>query len=163
MLQRGVPCDADLHYFSFSVLCPINELRGARWGPALDAFAQLRVSLLLLIKPNGSKLWYVKCRFGGKEKKMPIGQFPEIGLAHARRIRDVARVKIAEGLDPMLQRKRERMTARINSANSFELVALEYIEERSSQPILNRGGMSANSSPVDFGSRKSRRSRIRLM
>ena len=61
---------------------------------------------------------------------MPIGQFPEIGLAPARRIRDVARVKIAEGLDPMLQRKREKMTARINSANSFELVALEYIEEK---------------------------------
>ena len=62
----------------------------------MDAFAQLRVSLLLLIKPNGSKLWYVKCRFGGKEKKMPIGQFPEIGLAHARRIRDVARVAADE-------------------------------------------------------------------
>ena len=86
--------------------------------------------LYLLIKPNGSKLWYFKYRFGGKEKKMPIGQFPEVGLAHARRIRDVARVKIAEGLDPMLQRKREKMTARINSANSFELVALEYIEEK---------------------------------
>ncbi len=86
--------------------------------------------LYLLIKPNGSKLWYFKYRFGGKEKKMPIGQFPEIGLARARQIRDVARVKIAEGLDPMLQRKREKMTAKINSANSFELVALEYIEEK---------------------------------
>lgn len=53
--------------------------------------------LYLLIKPNCSKLWYFKYRFGGKEKKMPIGQFPEIGLAHARRIRDVARVKIAGG------------------------------------------------------------------
>ena len=61
---------------------------------------------------------------------MPIGQFPEVGLTHARRIRDVARVKIAGGLDPMLQRKREKMTARINSAHSFELVALEYIEEK---------------------------------
>jgi Phage integrase family/Arm DNA-binding domain len=86
--------------------------------------------LYLLIKPNGSKLWYFKYRFGGKEKKMPIGQFPEIGLAHARRIRDVARVKIAEGLDPMLQRKRDKITAKINSANSFEVVALEYIDEK---------------------------------
>lgn len=86
--------------------------------------------LYLLIKPNGSKLWYFKYRFGGKEKKMPIGQFPEIGLAQARRIRDVARVKVAEGFDPMLQRKRDKITARINSANSFELVALEYIEEK---------------------------------
>ena len=32
VLQRGVPRDADLHCPSFSLLCPINELRGARWG-----------------------------------------------------------------------------------------------------------------------------------
>ena len=32
--------------------------------------------LLLLVKPNGSKLWYFKYRFGGKEKKLPIGAFP---------------------------------------------------------------------------------------
>lgn len=86
--------------------------------------------LYLLVKPNGSKLWYFKYRFGGKEKKMPIGQFPEVGLTQARKSRDVARVKLADGIDPMLQRKREKMTARINSANSFEVVALEYIEEK---------------------------------
>ena len=40
MLQRGVPRDADLHCLSFSLLCPINELRGERWGSALDAGAQ---------------------------------------------------------------------------------------------------------------------------
>ena len=36
--------------------------------------------LLLLVKPNGSKLWYFKYRFGGKEKKLPIGAFPEVSL-----------------------------------------------------------------------------------
>ena len=67
--------------------------------PALDAPYKKtdEKGLYLLVKPNGSKLWYFKYRFGGKEKKMPIGQFPEVGLAHARRIRDVARVKMAEG------------------------------------------------------------------
>ena len=40
MLQRGVPRDADLHCLSFSLLCPINELRGERWGSALDADPQ---------------------------------------------------------------------------------------------------------------------------
>ena len=44
MLQRGIPRDADLHCPSFSLLCPINELRGARWGSALDAGAQSRPS-----------------------------------------------------------------------------------------------------------------------
>ena len=40
MLQREVPRDADFALFSFSLLRPINELRGARWGFALDAGAQ---------------------------------------------------------------------------------------------------------------------------
>ena len=35
-----VPRDADLHCLSFSLLYPINELRGARWDSALDAGAQ---------------------------------------------------------------------------------------------------------------------------
>lgn len=29
--------------------------------------------LYLLIKPNGSKLWHLKYRFGGKEKKLAFG------------------------------------------------------------------------------------------
>lgn len=48
--------------------------------------------LLLLVKPNGSKLWYFKYRFGGKEKKLPIGAFPEVSLSQARQLRDRARL-----------------------------------------------------------------------
>src|SRR5690606_9836851 len=50
--------------------------------------------LLLLVKPNGSKLWYFKYRFGGKEKKLPIGAFPEVSLSQARQLRDRARLKV---------------------------------------------------------------------
>jgi hypothetical protein len=32
--------------------------------------------LYLLVTPNGSKLWRLKYRFGGKEKKLAIGQYP---------------------------------------------------------------------------------------
>ena len=34
--------------------------------------------LYLLIKPNGSKLWYMKYRIDGKEKKLAFGPYPEI-------------------------------------------------------------------------------------
>jgi len=50
--------------------------------------------LLLLVKPNGSKLWYFKYRFAGKEKKLPIGAFPEVSLSQARQLRDRARLKV---------------------------------------------------------------------
>ncbi len=40
--------------------------------------------LYLLINPTGSKLWRWKFRFDGKEKVLPLGQYPDVSLAQAR-------------------------------------------------------------------------------
>ncbi|MFT4058450.1 MAG: Arm DNA-binding domain-containing protein [Legionella sp.] len=40
--------------------------------------------LYLLITPNGSKLWKLKYRFEGIEKKLSFGSFPEVTLADVR-------------------------------------------------------------------------------
>ncbi|AID27272.1 Arm DNA-binding domain-containing protein [Salmonella bongori] len=42
--------------------------------------------LYLLIKPNGSKLWYMKYRIDGKEKKLAFGPYPDVSLFKARYI-----------------------------------------------------------------------------
>jgi hypothetical protein len=68
--------------------------------------------LLLLVKPNGSKLRYFNYRFGGKEKKLPIGAFPEISLSQARQLRDRAWIKVSDGIDPMLERMPGRPSPR---------------------------------------------------
>ena len=86
--------------------------------------------LYLLVKPNGSKLWHLKYRFGGREKKMPIGAFPEVGLAQARHERDRARLAIADGIDPMRERKREKAQIKLGAENTFASVAQTYIEEK---------------------------------
>lgn len=86
--------------------------------------------LYLLVKPNGSKLWHLKYRFGGREKKMPIGPFPEVGLAQARHERDRARLAIADGIDPMRERKREKAQIKLGAENTFASVAQTYIEEK---------------------------------
>lgn len=39
--------------------------------------------LFLFITPNGSKYWRYKYRFGGKEKKLAFGVYPEVSLAEA--------------------------------------------------------------------------------
>ncbi len=85
--------------------------------------------LYLLIKPNGSRLWYLKYRFRGKEKKMSLGPFPEVGLANARRLCETARLQILEGTDPMAERMREKSLEKQGSEHTFESVALEYIED----------------------------------
>ncbi|MFA7554321.1 MAG: integrase family protein [Spongiibacteraceae bacterium] len=57
--------------------------------------------LYLLIKKNGSKYWRQKYRIAGKEKLLALGVYPETSLAEAREQRDLARKKIAEGIDPV--------------------------------------------------------------
>lgn len=86
--------------------------------------------LLLLVKPNGSKLWYFKYRFGGKEKKLPIGAFPEVSLSQARQLRDRARLKVTDGIDPMLERKRKKARIKLGAENTFEVIANKYIDEK---------------------------------
>jgi integrase len=86
--------------------------------------------LYLEVFPNGSKLWRLKYSFGGKEKRLALGAWPEVSLQKARHMRDELRVRIASGEDPALTRKRAKATARISAANTFESVAREYIEEK---------------------------------
>ena len=54
----------------------------------------------LLVQPNGSQLWRLKYRFGGKEKLLSFGKYPGVSLAAARAKRNDAKARLAEGLDP---------------------------------------------------------------
>jgi hypothetical protein len=56
--------------------------------------------LYLLVRPNGSKLWRMKYRFGDKEKLLSFGAYPEVSLAAARLRRAEAKIALAQGSDP---------------------------------------------------------------
>jgi integrase len=84
-------------------------------------------NLYLVIQPNGSKLWRFNYRFLDKQKKLHLGGWPTISLAEARARRDEAKKKIAEGIDPALEKKRARIAAKYAAANTFEAVAKEWL------------------------------------
>lgn len=86
--------------------------------------------LYLEIFPNGSKLWRTKYRIAGKEKRLALGAWPEISLARARELNEIARRKLSDGIDPALERKKEKASAKIGAANTFALIAEEYIEAK---------------------------------
>ncbi|MBI2801772.1 MAG: DUF4102 domain-containing protein [Gammaproteobacteria bacterium] len=44
--------------------------------------------LFLLVTPNGGRWWRLKYRFGGKEKLLSLGTYPEVSLKAAREKRD---------------------------------------------------------------------------
>lgn len=83
--------------------------------------------LYIQVNPNGSKLWRFKYRFGGKEKQLAFGAYPEVSIAEARKRRNDARALIREGIDPSLERKRDKAAAKFSGENSFERLAEEYI------------------------------------
>ncbi|MDR5785956.1 integrase arm-type DNA-binding domain-containing protein [Caballeronia sp. LP003] len=82
--------------------------------------------LYLLVTPAGGKWWRLKYRFGGKEKSLSMGVFPDVGLKEARERRDAARKLLANGVDPGIERKVQRAGAAERAANSFEAVAREW-------------------------------------
>jgi len=53
--------------------------------------------LFLFISPAGGKLWRLAYRFGGKQKLLSFGSYPEVSLKRARTLRDEAREQIAAG------------------------------------------------------------------
>ena len=83
--------------------------------------------LYLEIAPSGGKLWRLKYRFGGKEKRLALGKYPEVGLKDARERRDEARKLLANEVDPGENRKQQKAAKAERAANSFEAVAREWI------------------------------------
>lgn len=63
--------------------------------------------LCLAVKPNGSKLWWYRYRFDGKERTLSIGEYPFIGLKEARDEHFAARKMLDAGTDPMVARRAE--------------------------------------------------------
>lgn len=86
--------------------------------------------LFLLVHPNGSKYWRQKYRFDGREKLLALGVYPETGLSQARERRDEARKLLAQGVDPGQHRKAFKAAKEAAAANSFEVVAREWLENR---------------------------------
>jgi integrase len=81
--------------------------------------------LFLLVSPAGGKWWRFKYRFGGKEKLLSLGTYPEVGLSQARERRDAARKQVADDIDPSQARKALK-AAKVQDENTFEVVAREW-------------------------------------
>lgn len=86
--------------------------------------------LYLEIRPNGSKLWFLKYRVEGKEKRLGLGSYPDVTLADARKARDKARAEIQSGRDPLFERKMGKIEKRIGAGNTFQSVAEDFIETK---------------------------------
>ena len=81
--------------------------------------------LFLLLTPTGGRLWRFKYRFGGSEKLLSIGTYPETSLAEARQRRDQASALLAKGIDPS-ETKKAQKAAGNQETETFEIIAREW-------------------------------------
>lgn len=88
------------------------------------------LGLYVLVQPTGSRLWRLKYRIGGLEKKLGFGIYPEVSLSDARKRREEARTLIALGKDPSREKQRDKVRSRIQAADTFTAIADEFCAKR---------------------------------
>ena len=104
---------------------PLNDSKIRTLKPSAKPF---KVSdshgLYLLIKPGGSRHWYLKYRISGKESRIALGAYPAVSLSDARQQREGIRKMLALNINPAKQRAAERIAG--TPEKVFKTVALSW-------------------------------------
>jgi integrase len=82
--------------------------------------------LYLEVSSVGGKYWRFKYRFAGKEKRLALGVYPEIGLSDARERHREARKALALGNDPGELKRAAKQAAILQNTHTFEAMAREW-------------------------------------
>ena len=80
--------------------------------------------LYIEVMPTGSKLWRLKYRIAGREKRLAFGAYPTVSAAQARDLCNTARKQLAQGIDPSEHCQATKQA----KADSFQSVADEWLE-----------------------------------
>ena len=86
--------------------------------------------LYLWVYEDGRKYWRLRYKFHDKEKSLSLGVYPVIGLKQARQFAQAERVKLANNIDPSLDRQIHKQRSKEAAANSFKAVALDWHAKR---------------------------------
>lgn len=85
-------------------------------------------NLYLLVNPSGGRLWRWAYRFEGRQKLMTFGKYPDVSLARVRERHSKQRAILADGIDPMAQKKALKTAIRDASENSCLAVSAQWVE-----------------------------------
>jgi Arm DNA-binding domain len=86
--------------------------------------------LQLWITPDGAKRWRVAYRFGGSQRALAVGVYPDVGLKDARDAREAARKILARGEDPLLVKKAAKAAKSEGGEHTFSAIAGELAEKK---------------------------------
>ena len=104
-------------------------LRGVKPSGSVKKYSDGE-GLYLHVSPTGGRLWRMAYRFGGKQKTLSFGAYPEVPLSEARKFRLEAKGLLAKGIDPGEHKKAVKVAVRAEAENAFEVVAREWFNKR---------------------------------
>jgi len=86
--------------------------------------------LSLAVTPTGNKSWHFRYYWLGKQKRMSLGNYPEVSLRDARTLRDEARALVAKDINPHVHRKQKRAAVKLAGENTFEAIYKKWLAHR---------------------------------
>ena len=111
---------------------PRKELGAAQvaalWRRGTNHVGGVR-GLILNVTMYGSRSWVLRYQVAGKRRDLGLGSYPSVTLADAREAARAARAKLAQGIDPIEDRRRARarLVAEIHTSMTFGEAAKRYI------------------------------------
>lgn len=78
-------------------------------------------NLFLVVDPSGGKWWRLRYRFAGSEKSISLGTYPEVSLLEAREKKDSTRKLLAEGKNPTLERRQQKIAMEAKTGTLKEI------------------------------------------
>lgn len=86
--------------------------------------------LYIEVKPNGTKLFKLAYRYGGKQKTLSFGDWPITTLSMARERTIEAKRLLREGIDPMAEVKAQKQAQIAKTEHTFAKIAAEFLAKR---------------------------------
>lgn len=93
--------------------------------------------LCIEVAPSGAKLWRYRYRFNGKASMLSLGEYPSVALSEARELRAAMRKRLSAGENPAAVRRSAKHAKLSAARNTFESVAVEWIEQQEGRWTLH--------------------------
>jgi integrase len=102
-----------------------KEVEHARPDPNKRIEIPVGDNLYLIVQISGAKSWALRYRWHGKTRKLTLGSYPEMKLAHARASAEAARADLDKDIDPAAAKAEEQQ---LEEPDSVEQVAEEWLK-----------------------------------
>jgi integrase len=97
--------------------------RVKREAAAYNVWDTYQRGLVLRVQPSGKRAWKAVYRHHGRPRWYHLGDARSIGLSDARKLAGRIAFQVAEGRDPQVERRAQRM------AGTFQELAKRYVED----------------------------------